>query len=238
MYRDRLGNFSLDYLFAGTRLWSQFLIDQMGILGLSIALLYIVVFFRPSRLHFITVWLALTYSMFAIIYYSPDSYVYLILPLFAFAIWIGQGCEYVLEKLPSKTTFLRPLLLTGSIVFVIARAFWAIPVMDLSNNHTAEEYAQTVLDTLPEQAFIVTQGDESTFALWYFHYVNDLRPDVAIISNGLSELPWYRDVLTNTYPDLNLSESLSVQTLVEFNPLRPVCMLGTDLQPQFECYSN
>lgn len=236
MYRGRLGHYSLDYLLAGVRLWSRFLLDQMGIVGLSIALLYIVVFFRPSRLHLMTIWLALIYSLFAIVYYSPDTYVYLILPLLAFAVWIGLGCEYLIRKLPTKITFLKPLAITASIAFVIVNAFWLIPSIDISTDRRAEEFAQTTLNTVPENAIIVARGDEPTFALWYFQYAAGQRPDVAIVANDLSVQSWYRGVLTTTYPGLNVPDKLSVQSLMEFNPQRPVCVLGTDLKPQFECF--
>lgn len=236
MYQSRLTYFSFDYLLAGTRLWSQLLIDQMGIVGLSIAILYIVVLFRPTILHFGTVYLLLVNSSFAILFYSPDSYVYLILPLLAFAIWIALGCQYLITKFSSRSTVLPRVIIYSSIALVVFRAILAIPTMDLSKDQQAENYAQTILDTLPENAIILTQGDESTFSLWYFHFGNGQRPDASIISNNLFEHEWYRESMRVTYPDLRISDTLSIQILTESNPMRPVCMLATDLKPQFECF--
>ena len=238
IYHGRLSYFSWDYLGTSTRLWSQFLLDQMGILGLAIALIYIVVFFKPSRLHLTTLWLAFVFSLFAILYYSPDSYVYLILPLLSFAIWIGLGCEYLIENLPAKIAFLKPLAITASIVFLIVRAFWLLPSIDTSTDRVAEEFAQTVLADVPEDAILVTRGDEPTFSLWYFHYALGQRPDIALISDDLFLQPWYQDTLKTTYPKLKLPDKFSEQNLLELNPQRPVCILGTNLEPEFECFPD
>jgi len=238
MYHGRLSHFSFEYLFTGLRLWSQFLLDQTGIIGVSIALIYIVVFFRSSRLHLGTIYLVLIYSIFAILYFSPDSYIYLILPMLAIAIWIALGCERLLDKLPPGATAFRALLISGSIALVVASAIWAISEMDISTDQTANEFAQTVLDTLPEKAIIISQGDETLFALWYFHFANGQRPDVSIISNNLSAQEWYRESLRTTYPGLSIPGALIFQSLAESNPQRPVCLLSTDLQPRFECLPN
>lgn len=236
MYHGRLGHFSLNYLGAATRLWSQFLLDQMGVLGVTVALIYIVVFFKPTRLHLTTLWLTLTFSIFAIIYYSPDSYVYLILPLLAFAIWIGLGSEYLIENLPEKISSLKPLEVTLLFVAVIARALILLPSMDISADQVAEDFAQSILTEVPHNAILITSGDEPTFSLWYFHYALGQRPDITIISRDLFPQSWYQETLKATYPELNISQKLLTQNLMETNPHHPVCVLGASLEPEFECF--
>jgi len=235
MYHGRLSHISLNYLASGIRLWSQFLLDQMGILGLTIALIYIIVFFKSSFLHNMTVWLALVFSLFAIFYYSPDSYVYLIFPLLAFAIWIGLGCKYLLDNLPTNISFLKPAFATISIAYVIANAIWLIPNMDISMDRKAEGFAQAVIENLPSNAIMITRGDESLFSLWYFHFANGQRPDISIISRDLSIYPWYRRVLSETYPQLFIPDKFSVQNIKNANQHRSVCKLEMELRPQLIC---
>ena len=237
MYHSRLSHFSWDYLITAIRLWSQFLLDQMSIFGLFIAILYIVMLFKPSRLHFATIWMALVYSLFAILYFSPDSYVYLILPLLSFSIWISSGFGYLIEQLPAKKPFLKPLTITLSIAIVIVRVFSLLPLIDISSDRKVEEFAQTVLADVPDDAILITKGDEPTFSLWYFHYAVKQRPDIAIISEDLFGHPWYQNTLITTYPKINLPNTFSTQILRELNPQRPVCILSTNLKPEFECSS-
>ena len=235
MYHGRLSVFSVGYLLTSLRLWSQFLLDQMSIIGLSIAVVYIVVFFRPIRLHIATLYLMLVYSLFAILYFSPDSYIYLILPLSAFAVWIALGCEYLLRKLPPGAKTIRILFISASFALIVARTIWAFPEIDISTDHAAEQYAQTVLESLPERAIVIAYGDEALFSLWYFHYALDQRSDVAVISDALLVQPWYHTVLKGTYPGLNVPDSPWSQDFAVLNPERLVCILDRDLQPQFEC---
>ena len=236
MYFDRLRGFSTAYLFTGLQAWSRLMLDQAGIVGLSIGLFVPIVLYKRSPRYVLTGWLFLAWSAFAIIYRSPDSYVYLIPALIALAMWIGLGINFILEKFPltiypSVRLFLRSII----IVLIIVRAISMIPKLDLSSDRKAEQYAQAVLASLPERAIVVTQGDEALFSLWYFQYVDHQRPDVAIVSQELLGQPWYHNVLKVTYADLTVPDGTQIQAFREFNLQRPICLLMADLQPQFLC---
>lgn len=231
MYQDRLSYFSFPYLYKAIGLWSQFLIDQIGLIGLAIAFTYIIVFFKPTRLHFTTLWLALVYSAFAILYYSPDSYVYLILPLFSFSLWVGLGIEQLRISLPRAKKWILAL----SIILVVAHALSLIPRMDISDDHQAGDFAATVLAGVPPKAIVLASGDEPTFSLWYYHYALKERPDIAIISTGLLEYEWYRTTLEYTYPAINLADFPSMQTFDLANPEYVICELSSILEPDWVC---
>jgi len=66
-----------------------------------------------------------------------------------------MGCNFLLDKLPSGAIALRTLFISASFALVAASAIRAIPEMDISTDHTAEEFAQTVLDALPQQAIVI-----------------------------------------------------------------------------------
>jgi hypothetical protein len=235
MYQGRLVHFSPAYLLSGLRLWSGFLLEQMTLIGLLVAVMTLVVLFKPVRLYFVTGWLALFYSLFAILYYSPDSYVYLIPALVSFSVWIGLGLAWLVERLPKRTPLARPILVVGILALLTTRAVLMIPEMDLSNDHTAELFGQTVLESVPERAIVITNGDESLFSLWYFQYAEHLRPDVAVVSDELLSQAWYHAVLQTTYPDLNVPDGFDSLVLSEANPQRPLCKQGEDLSPAFHC---
>lgn len=236
MYFDRLHVVSPAYLFAGLQAWSRFMLDQAGIVGVAIGLFVLITLYKRSPIYVLTGWLFLAWSAFAILYRSPDSYVYLIPALMAMAIWIGMGIHLILERFPlTKNVYIRPLLRSITIVLILARAISMIPEMDLSSDRKAEQYAQAVLASLPDRAIVATEGDEALFSLWYFQYVDRQRPDVAIVSQELMGQPWYHEVLKYTYLDLNVPERPWIQSLGELNPQRPVCFLMADLQPRFSC---
>jgi len=234
MYQDRLTHISDSYLLAGVRLWSSFLINELGIIGLFLGLFALIYLFKPTKLYFISVWITLTYSVFSIVYYSPDSYIYLIPLLLSFAIWIGKSSRYFLDKI-SKTPQIKSIAIIAMLITIIGRAILLMPEMNISTDNRAEEYAQEILTSAPKEAIIIVDSDEGLFSLWYFHFAEEMRPDVAIISEGLFSQDWYRETLRDTYPDLKISDSAWVDTLVNENPQRISCFLPNSLEPEIDC---
>jgi len=235
MYQSRLRDWNAAYLYKGVQVWSRFLIGQLGIAGILLVCIAAVLLFKPTRLFMVTGWMVIIYSAFSILYYSPDSYVYLIPALISFAIWIGLSSAWIAGQVSKRFPRFKtiPMLCIGAIF--ILQALWSIPAMNLSSNKDAEQYAQIILKSAPSQAIIFTTGDEATFSLWYFHYAYHQRPDVAVICMDLLVQPWYRSVLRYTYPHLVVPDTPWMDDLARANSHRPVCQLKSDLQPQIEC---
>jgi hypothetical protein len=238
MYQDRLSHLSVTYLSTGAQEWAHFLLGQLGIWGLGIGLVGLVILFRPSRFFLGTVYLAGIYSLFSIVYFSPDSYVYLIPVLMVFAIWIGMGLNFLLEKISVKNLLFRLAIISIPILLIASWVVFIAPTQDLSNDHGADQYAQFILTSLPDRAIVITKGDEALFSLWYFHYANHQRPDIVLISGDLISQAWYRHVLKSTYPDLNIPDNPSMDELIRANWGRPICRLKSDLQPAIECIKH
>jgi hypothetical protein len=107
--------------------------------------------------------------------------------------------------------------------------------MDLSGDRTAEAFASNILQNAPQRAILMTNGDEATFALWYFRFALHDRPDVAVISSDLLSEGWYRQGLSDTYPDLVIPVDSFPQDIGIANPGRPVCGVDPSMQPQLDC---
>ncbi len=238
MYQSRLEHFSGSYLWSGLQAWARLLVEQMGVLGLVLVFVALAFVFKPSRLYLFTTWMALVYSAFSILYYSPDSYVYLIPVLMALSIWVGLAGGWIVEWASRRAAYLKPVTILVILSLLVARAVTAIPRMDLSTDRRAEQYARAVLDAAPPGAILITAGDEATFSLWYFHYAYRQRPDVAVVCRDLMSQPWYRRVLQYTYPDLVVPVTSSVEDVIVANSDRPACRLGPDLEPRIECASQ
>ncbi len=78
-------------------------------------------------------------------------------------------------------------------------------------------YARHIFRQAPPDAVIITQGDPDLFALWYFHYVEGVRPDVAIVDDNLFAFAWYRQQIQAQYPDLTVPVADDLAGFVEMN---------------------
>ncbi len=62
---------------------------------------------------------------------------------------------------------------------------------DRSGRRVTETLADNVLQTLPENAILVVQGDNFTFPLWHAQNVRGVRRDVVIVNRSYLSTPWY-----------------------------------------------
>ena len=94
------------------------------------------------------------------------------------------------------------------------------------------------METLPPDAIIITEDDESTFALWYFHYALKMRGDISIVVKGLLAYGWYRETLVRTSPDLHLPQMekrVTLESIIEANPNRQVCNIVDRHSSEVQC---
>ncbi|MBI3974283.1 MAG: hypothetical protein HY332_23640 [Chloroflexi bacterium] len=116
------------------------------------------------------------------------------------------------------------LLTTVALLWFPLRSIWLHhAAISLADDRTAAGFAALVARSAPPNAIVLTAGDQDTFALWYWHFVEGDRPDVAVVARGLVRFPWYRDHLRRLYPDLILperAESSLAGQLATLNPSR------------------
>ena len=62
---------------------------------------------------------------------------------------------------------------------------------DLSRVRFAETYSRDVLEPLPRNAILLTNGDNDTFPLWYLQWVEHVRPDVAVVNLPMTNMASY-----------------------------------------------
>jgi hypothetical protein len=203
--------------------WKQF-----NLVGLVIGLFHLLGGWAQIKKTFPLVWIFLIHCIFSIIYGSFDSYVYLIPAVMAFSIWIGFGIQEL-------TQFISTRWQAGWIVVCILlvagfgyQVIQVAPKVDASKDQPAEIFGRTVLKSLPQNALLITEDDEATFSLWYFHFGLKMRGDIAVIVKGLLPYDWYIDTLKRTYPGLLMPQTgnwVSVDSIIEANPSRPSCKI-------------
>lgn len=113
---------------------------------------------------------------------------------YAFAFWIAcaafplaaffRRCR--LSKI--KAAWISSLLLLGLSAWIFAEN---LPDHDRSGRTAAREFAIASLESLPENAILITNGDNYTFPLWYAQEVEGIRTDVRIINTAYLSTPWY-----------------------------------------------
>ncbi len=170
LYQDQLLQLDLTTSWVHLRAWAGLTIQAFGVPGLVAALLGLVVFFRRTRLYFLTLWIALLFTAFAIQYEVVDSYVYLLPTFLAFSVWIGIGVAEtmgVVSRARPRLDWVLGLACVGYLA-VLGAQRW--PQINASSDLRAEQFGQQVMGSAPSRAILFTRGDEAVLSLWYFHY--------------------------------------------------------------------
>jgi hypothetical protein len=237
LYQGKLLSLAPLEVWERTRAAAGLLLDQAGIVGLVLASLGLIVFFKPSALYRNTLWIALANLAFALLYGTSDSFVYLIPVCLSFSIWMGMGLAGSLAALPPR--FLRAgygLGLTLAL-FLLLLGWSHRPLVDASQDARAETFGRQVLSRAPENAIIYARGDQAIFTLWYFHFALKERPDVAVIATELLGFNWYQENLASVYPGLRLPGPLAfAERMAALNPERSACYVEYVDSAQIECY--
>jgi hypothetical protein len=234
LYQNQLIHVDLAGSLAHLQSWASLTLQAFGILGLIAGLTGLIFFFHPSRLQFLTIWIAVAYTAFAIQYEVVDSFVYLLPTFLAFAVWIGLGvgeAVQVLARLRPGLDWILGLACVGYLVFLGAVRF---PQVDVSHDLRAERFGQYVMTNAPQNAILFARTDRVVFSLWYFHYALRTRPDLAVTANDLLPFDWYRENLSHVYPDLVLpapSNDPWLLSVRQANPTRPACYLYDPTTP-------
>ena len=188
-----------------------------------------------------TLLIAAAYSIYAIGYNTPDSFVYLIPAGCVAALWLAAGLDWlgeialtvvrefgvnshvaprpIREFVAGRPIIFRTILiaLLLAVPTISAARFWR--ENDLSHDREASNFVTRALVDAAPGALILTSSDGPTFALWYAVYGLGQRSDVAPVNVSLVSFDWYRRALAGHHPDL--AAALSV-----FDPVRPTAWLG------------
>ena len=219
-------NFTFAYSINRLRGLAALFFEQFGVAGLAMGLFYLLGDWSGIKKTIPLVWVFIVHCILSIFYGSFDSYVYLIPAVMVFSVWIGSGIDeitrYIAARWPKSwiSVFLVLCVVFGYQIYHTA------PIVDASKDQRAEIFGRTIMETMPPDAFIITEDDESTFALWYFHHALKTRGDVSIVVKGLLPYSWYRETLVNTSTDLHLPQMekrVTLESIIEMNPNRPLC---------------
>ena len=117
---------------------------------------------------------------------------------YAFAFWIGLGVIYIKELLEKFTDSKIANYASASV------CFFAVPVImgaqewndhDRSNKTIARDIGIDYLQSCPQNAILITFGDNDTYPLWFDQEVLGIRRDIRVINSSLMGTDWYLNQL-------------------------------------------
>lgn len=224
MYRRYAFGLPMAYLPARIAAWAGMLVRQYTPVGLVCCLLGLWSWATRGRQRVLwgTLVVYLAFSIYAILYDTADSYVYLIPAFVVAALWLAEGMRVALDAL--HTRFMLDKAWTAVLAAALALAMLLPGVLanyranDLSGDGSVAEWVSSVLDGLPEHSILITSQDRHTFALSYVQWVEGRRQDLIVIDGELWTYPWYSHALARRYPALVVQhEPHSIEQLVRSN---------------------
>ncbi|MCC7163566.1 MAG: DUF2723 domain-containing protein [Anaerolineae bacterium] len=225
------------------------LLDQFTFVGVALVVWgALQMAISRRRLFAATMLMFVPVVLYAVLYASRDSFLYL-LPAFAVALlWMLCGVANVVswvgdDRVPRA----------GAVALFAAlpvyNAVTNFATMDVSQDRAAFEYARQNFEGLPVDAVLFADGDRALFALWYYrHAVAYQGARSVIVSQGLLQYDWYYDSLRRTMSEVQFQDPTVVTDAharareimrVTFAEGRAVCFTDSSpLVPEFEYFER
>lgn len=160
----------------------------------------------------------LGYALYAALYNTADSYVYLIPAYLVASLWLAAGVGALLTEMaqarPDASVYavLALLLLSAVPAYSVATHYRKL---NLADDREAVQWVQATLAELPSDALVITGDDRHTFALDYVRWVERIRTDLLIIDGELWSQSWYARQVTRCHPSLRVNGDVpSLEKLV------------------------
>lgn len=209
---------------------------QCGLIGAPVILLGVYESFRrltrPIAASLLLIWIGTTFVLVMLLdfEYTPlFRAVFRPYPIIAFssvAIWFALGSGALISLLGQTTRHAGSIVAPVAVVLVFLANF---PHVDRSGDLFVDDYARTVLESLPANAILFARGDNQTGPLGYLHYVEKQRPDVELRD-------WDNLVFRNRLGPPFLGDAQRQALLEQFinNADRPVFVMEDKLSPRID----
>jgi len=156
---------------------------EVGLAGVGLALVGIAVAVKARRLLVLLPVLVALGNLAALALHGSRSDIFIwhryAIPSYVMLAWVaGWGAAFLMTALPRRLGL--AVLLIPAVLLV--RGY---PDQDRSRYRIAEDFSRTLLATLPPGAHLAASDDNILFVLMYLHLVEEVRPDVDLILQGV-----------------------------------------------------
>ncbi|MCK4349732.1 MAG: DUF2723 domain-containing protein, partial [Candidatus Krumholzibacteria bacterium] len=177
-------------------------------------------------------------SLGAVIFFNvPDQYIFPMdrhyIPSFViFGIFLVIGTGSMMRTVLERTGGFRLLAVPLALILVLSMPIKQVmrnyDRLDGSERFFGYDFAHNILSTVQSGAIVIVQGD-NYWAVRGLQVLEDMRPDVTVLSTSLLNTRWYIEQITESYDDLPLSF-----TEEELEGLAPVPWQDTTIVTQVE----
>lgn len=170
---------------------------ELGYIGLVISLIGIPFFIKRSKT--IAIFLLINFIIavsYSINYDIADIDSYFLLAFVSLGLLSSFAIVLLIKNLPNK--FYQLVFLIPSFLIFINYSN-----VDKSNNYVFEDYTREIINSAGRDGIIFSyQWDYFISPSYYFQYVENYRPDVAIIDKELLRRSWYYNQLSHNMPHM------------------------------------
>ncbi len=207
--------------------WAYTLTDQFSPVGLALGFVGLATWDRTAaRLrNFSLLWVT-PVSIYAVLYYTRDSEIYLLPVVWLIAIWMAVGLATIAQWLRVRFMAATPVLAgaAGLALLLLGVVRW--PTVALRHDNAARQYLAELTQTLESDSLLVTLGDQETFTAWYGTWGNRTltatAPGLIPVNESLYQFAWYQRLQRDLYPGVPAIDT-SADVLVTANTgLRPI----------------
>ena len=220
-YQEHVFGVPIESLWDKFITWIELVFTQLNPLGLFLALVGMLALWRAERWFlYSTAASAIGLMGYSLAYNTFDSQVLTIPAFFVMSSYAGVGAYQVFvvasqwaAENAQKDFEPRWIgkLVTGwtPIAALAVIAFAAVPAAAVVLNYEAQnlrgdreafEFAESVLNTVPSGAIVISDGEDKVFALWYMVFVERPESGVVPIAGRLLQFDWYWRDLKERYP--------------------------------------
>jgi len=125
---------------------------------------------------------------------------------------LGVIFNYITNNFTKNRAVIISVLLLLMAIIPLNQILGNYSRLDGSKRHFAYDYAHNILTTLPENSILFINGD-NYWPILYYNKLEDVRPDVTVISQSLINTQWYLRQIMNENPNFPIrftDEEISV----------------------------
>lgn len=205
--------------------WSGQLLIQLSWFGALLLPVSLVSQWQEKRRYHAALWLVLlSYGVLALTYNTPDAAVFFLPGLLLLTVLLISA----LRRLG-----------TPALLLPLAALALNFSQQSLKQEAALRPQAEALLAAAPPAAIVLTPGDNTGFALLYFHHVEGQRADISLVDETLLAFDWYRRLLGHRYPELAALEIYDVAHFIEANARhRWVCQVSLAAGSDPNCFKD